>query len=204
MNEYGRVTKYDTFKTEIYYYKEKVLYMSSYKYLKIQGSKQEDVKDINYAFVCTKDKKYGYLLDKLKSENWIMVNADSMVKKEWSSKIDLSSNMKKAVLKEIYKKGRADSGMMEIAYQFNSNLDTTYSGTIIYSFTNNLEDIPYSLNSELEKQHKLKLCKVFIKINAREIPGNNFKIDSIDQFYLVENISLSTEKRTIIMNYFNR
>lgn len=203
VNEDGRLTKYDTFKTEIYYFKEKVLYMSSYKYSKIKSSKQ-DVKDINYAFIYSKGEKYGYLLDKWKSENWIMVRADSIIKEEWSSRIDLSSNLKKMELTETYKNGSVKSGKMEIGYNFKSIFDSTFNGTIIYSFAKKLEDLPYSLSPDLEMRYKLKLNKVFIRNNERILPNSTVKLDAIEQLFYIDTISISKNKKQQLMEYFNK
>ena len=202
INDKGKVLRYDTFSTNIYYYKNQVLYYSSYHFDSTANDILITSEKRHYYFVYTKGKRYGYKYDKHKGIFEIKGLIDSSLNNEWTSKISFSPILSGSKMTQRIRSYNSDSGILNVEYTIKGINDTSMSGIFSLWFNDKIKGIDYSLSSELDSMNNAKLCKVRILNNPRYIKEYNFSLEKIEQAFDLEEIKIKNEKE--LLYYFER
>jgi len=202
INDKGNVMGYDTFSTNIYYYKNQVLYYSSYHFDSTSNDSLLTSETRYYYLVFTKGKTYGYQYDKYKPVFEKKVLIDSALRQEWTSLIGFYPIFSESNLTQSLKNFNKDSGILNETYSFTAKSDTSKSGTCSLWFTKKINGIDFSLSKYLDSLNKMKLFKVRILNNPRYLKEYNITIDKIEQAFDLDEIPIKNEKE--LLYYFER
>lgn len=200
----GRIVKNDTFETRVYWYKNQVLYQREYQFTDFSSKDSlPKIEKRYYSFVYTSGTDTGLFFDSNKNIYNKAVKVDSMLKRLRQHKLeveDLNVEMNTTYVSTTKLKGNQD---FEELYTFKGKKDSTMTGTVVFSFTDNekFKNIDYSFSKELDSIRNKKLYKIVVVTDARFIPApNNIYMDKGEVFYLLEKIVVSNPGEK--MKYF--
>jgi len=197
----GKVLDYDTLSTNIYFYKDLILYKPMYQFgSKLNGQTLETgVK--TYYFVYKKNELFGFLFDDYKKINGEAFLVDSVLKTDFT----YNREFYKILDRGNAKLDKLSSTKNKKVYSFKgdkSNLfDTTNSGIITLEFTSGFPDIQYSLSRKLDSIYKMKLTTTKIINNARYLKESNIYLDKIEQYYKLEKLKIENPK--VLLSFFD-
>lgn len=189
----GKLLKYDTITTRIYYYKDQTLYQLSYQFDSLYGNNLIKSEVRNHFFVHQRDKLYGYDYDKHKTKFNRKVLADSLFNAEWFTKMNTYKILFTNESKLVRSYTDAASGELQETYELKGREDTTMSGTCFLVYSKKSFNTAFSLSKELDSIKKMKLCRIELVNNSRFMKDKNFYLDRIVQTYTlkkIENINL--------------
>ncbi len=203
------IVRYDTFETRIYKYRNQLLIMSSYGFMKGASFKNADkdntplVTEIRHKyFLYSPGEKTGLLFDTTKNIFKKHVDVDSMIgrlQKEILTVRDLERDVNMSLRDS--KKNVTNVDLIE-TYIFTAKKDSAMKGTIFFHFTDpkKFNGSDFSLSKELDSLRQMKLYKIVTITDARFMgPPNNAYMDRAESFYLLEPVSDFED----VKKYFN-
>lgn len=201
----AKLIKYDPSETKIYFYTNQELYQEYYH----SNTRDAEGKVLKSEYRCglfvfSKDKSHGLFYDSARNINDKMVSVDSMLAKQWCYKLSFDKLLNEMTSKLISSSVNKDSGELRELYSLKGKNDTLMSGSILFTFTdkNKFKEIDYSFSNKLDSIKNMKLFKVDIINNARELPNSNFHMDKVETTYLLEKIPVTNKQE--IMKYFEK
>lgn len=197
----GELIRYDTFSTSIYKYKDQVLYQAQYHYDSIFNGISIISENRDYFFVFRKGNAYGLLFDPNKQIFGQRIQIDSTLKKEWCNEVNFYHGFMSSNMHEITNREKNKQGETIKSFSFQSKKDTILNGTAHFWFSKKMNHIDYSLSRELDSIYKMKLYKIKIMNNAQYFVEYKYKLDPIEQYYLLEEIA--DINKQAVMKYFN-
>lgn len=184
INNKGKLVAYDTMVAWVYYRKNQILYHSAYDFY-LDTIQTPEVR-YRY-FVYTNGNIYGSLFDKSKSEFNKNVLVDSVLKTEWTMQFSFypftNYNVK---LISVNKKSTTET--IEEIYSFKGIKDSSISGTFDFIFSNRFKKGGFSLSKQLDSIKNMKLYKVRIINNSRDIKEEGIILDRIEQAWDLEEV----------------
>lgn len=196
----GKVSKYDTEETEIYYSGDLVLYKLSYGFDSVNIGTNETVlsERRHHYFIVAADSMYGYDYDEHKSQFKQRVLADSLLKWQWASKVNVYPMVTENIPRLISSFQNTDSGTVHELYSYTHD-DTSAHGTLFFGYSKKLNGLKYSLSKEMDSIKKMKLYKVLQIQDPRYMKAYGITIDKIKSAYEIEDITMI---RPEIIRYF--
>lgn len=205
----GKLLGYDTFYTNIYYYRDQVLYNDFYHYgpleLYFEKFKNKNAAKPQIAqnfFVLTRGKTYGYFYDRNDTVFDKKVLADSMFKTEWWNMFQFKKIFLESRVSLLSQKQDVAKGTMEKLYAFRGIADTSFTGEWLLGFSNKMQGIEYSLSKEQDTLAGMKLCKVNVVNHSRYVKECKMTFDEIVQGFKIEEIPVTNPDK--ILFYFQR
>lgn len=200
----GKIIKYDTFETRVYWYKNQVLYQRSYMFEDLSRT------DLNphwqmkyYSFVYTKGAETGLFFDSTRNIFSKPVRVDSMLKQLRKYKLEVQDLYSEMFIKYMSASKIDYRGDCEELYYFKGKRDSTMIGTVVFYFTDKdrFKNVEYSFSEELDNIKNKKLYKIVTTTNARFIgPPNNLYMDRSEVFQKIEKIAIDNPAE--IKKYF--
>jgi hypothetical protein len=198
----GKLIRYDIYHTNIYYYKDLVLYKSDYGFDSVVNDITFKQERRDYYFVYRKGNNTGLLFDSNKHIFEKRVLTDSILNKEWCNGLNFYRSYADNLITPISSNEIPDSGIVKKMFSFKGVKDTGLSGIVSFWFSNKLNHIEYSLSKELDSIYKKKLYKIRITNNPRKFDGYDFALERIDQAFDLEEIPVTNKKE--LLKYFEK
>lgn len=199
----GKINSLDSTSVEIYHLNGMILYSLEYSMDSVNlNTKKTTYSSIwHHFFVQYPDSLYGYDYDIHKTPNLRRLNADSVLKREWVTSVNLNSYLVMNKTKLISSLISSDSVFLHEYYSF-INEDTSAHGTIQFWYSKSLIGSRYSLSKELDSLKMTKLYKAVIIQDPRLLHDSKIIVDQINMKYELEIIKvLPPEIRSFLKNY---
>lgn len=203
LNEEGRVVSYDSMSMFIYIENDMVVYQLPFIYMKRRTGEKEFTKQrLYHYFVREKNNNWGYNFDEVRIRDNRRMPLDSVLTKAGYLNLKVYDYFKKYKLTLAERTGNPEEGFLEEKYTYQEPSDTTILGTFSFSYTDQLNELNYSLSPELDSINKLKLFKFRVNMNARYIPGYNITIQQSERYNEIKKVPV--QNAATFKNYIAR
>lgn len=148
----------------IFYNNNFILYRFPYTFIEQHNDKLVNIEIRFTYFIFKNGSTYGYRYDPAKYDSINLLNVDSILYKQGLGKTDL-------MLDSGYQINEVISNLdnLKLTEKYSSIAKPTryFPDTVVYSYTNQFRDLPFSFSKKLEERKKLKILKISGVYNTR-------------------------------------
>jgi len=198
----GNVADYDTGYAYIYSYGNQLMYYMSRTHFELGRTKEEvpKKKQVYHRLVFTKGQDYGNYYNDWQVIFNKKVRVDSILKEEsvGTSKIDMDTV--KAFDTLVYSNRIPGTDTLLEVHRWKGRADTNIYGTTSLYFIPFKPDLPHSIDSVLEKERGMTLCKAVIFTHVGYMAKGVFR--TLEFYWRNETQEIPITNRDELMEYF--
>jgi len=184
----GKLLGYDTSSVLIYCQDDNMAYKLSYHY--DSTSKNELLlSEIRYHyFVYTKNRIFGYDFDRFKSDKPIRKTIDSVFKNEWIVQNRIFPIFSDNIVMLLSSDSTRNS--LNEKFRIVDKNDSRKKATAYLYYSNDFENIEYSMSRELDSIKSMKLVSIRVVYDSRKI-NDSLQIDAFETYTGMERLKHS-------------
>lgn len=148
----------------IFYNNNFILYRFPYTFIEQHNDKPVNIEIRFTYFIFKFGSAHGYSYDPAKNDSIKTLNVDSILYKQGLGRTDIMLDSGYQITEVISK---LDNFILTEKYSSISKPSSYFPDTVVYSYTDQFRDLPFSFSKKLEERKKLKILKIKGVYNSR-------------------------------------
>lgn len=148
----------------IFYNNNFILYRFPYTFIEQHNDKPVNIEIRFTYFIFKFGSAHGYSYDPAKNDSIKTLNVDSILYKQGLGRTDIMLDSGYQITEVISK---LDNFILTEKYSSISKPSRYFPDTVVYSYTDQFRDLPFSFSKKLEERKKLKILKIKGVYNSR-------------------------------------
>ncbi len=148
----------------IFYNNNFILYRFPYTFIEQHNDKLVNIEIRFTYFIFKNGSTYGYSYDPAKYDSINILNVDSILYKQGLGKTDIMLDSGYQINEVI---SNLDNFKLTEKYSSIAKPTRHFPDTVVYSYTDQFRDLPFSFSKKLEERKKLKILKISGVYNSR-------------------------------------
>lgn len=195
----GKVEKYLSYETRLYFLENKRLLQTVYYHADMKSLEElrnPGYKPVYYSLVYSIKNKIGLLGDSNDVHSFRKVPVDSVLKKEWIYIPDNFGYLKNDIRSSPLGVQEMDGNTMSFTFSFVGLKDTAMKGiyTLFFSKDESLRNFEYSFSPHFDSMYKMKLTGVVTEYYPRYFPNEKYLLGNVRIPYFMEEIAINNRE----------